>query len=55
VARREDVACSCGTVSPCQTFLTLTDPEATGSCGDPNAVCQDLGNISLDCDFFCGS
>jgi hypothetical protein len=55
VARREDVECSCGKVSPCQTFLTLTDPEATGTCGDPNAACQDLGNIFLDCDFFCGS
>ncbi|HEX4966361.1 MAG TPA: Ig-like domain-containing protein [Thermoanaerobaculia bacterium] len=55
VARREDVECSCGRVSPCQGFLTLTDPEAAGSCGDPNAACQELGNVSLSCDFFCGS
>jgi hypothetical protein len=55
VARREDVECACGTVSPCQTVLNLTDPEAAGSCGDPNAACQDLGDVFLDCDFFCGS
>lgn len=54
VARREDVECTCATVSPCQASLALTDPEAVGSCGDANAACQDLGNVFLDCDFFCG-
>ncbi|MBW8874728.1 MAG: hypothetical protein JF614_07160 [Acidobacteria bacterium] len=55
VARREDVACSCGTVSSCHAFLAVTDPEASGACGDPAAACQDLGTLNLNCDFFCGS
>ncbi|MFY9826791.1 MAG: Ig-like domain-containing protein [Thermoanaerobaculia bacterium] len=55
VARRDDVVCSCGGVSSCHAFLALTDPDAAGACGDPAAACQDLGNLSLSCDFFCGS
>jgi hypothetical protein len=54
VARREDVACTCGRISPCQTSLALTDPDAAGSCGAPGAACQDVGNVFLSCNFFCG-
>lgn len=32
----------------------LTHPGAAGTCGDPNALCQDLGEVQMSCDFFCG-
>lgn len=52
--RKEDFECFCGHVTPCETDLALSDPAASGVCGDPNAVCQDLGDVTMQCDFFCG-
>jgi len=54
-ARREDLECTCSRVSPCEAFLAVTDPGAAGTCGGPDSSCQDLGDVQLQCDFFCGS
>ncbi len=53
-ARKEDLECTCGPVSSCQAFLTVTDPGAAGTCGGSGSSCQELGDVQLQCDFFCG-
>jgi hypothetical protein len=55
VARKEDVECACGALSACEASLSVTDPGASGMCGEPGASCQDLGDVNVQCDFFCGS
>jgi hypothetical protein len=54
-ARREDFECYCGRVSPCEARLAVSDPGAAGTCGAPGSTCQDLGDVQLQCDLFCGS
>lgn len=53
--RKEDLACSCGGTAFCDARFAVTDPDASGACGLPGAACQDLGELTMDCDFFCGS
>lgn len=53
--RRDPVECYCGRTPPCEATLAVTDPAASGGCGDPGAACQDLGTVEMQCDFFCGS
>jgi hypothetical protein len=56
--RRQDLVCSACSkdLGTCKSSaLQLGDTAATGTCSDPNAACQDLGNVTLSCDFFCGS
>jgi hypothetical protein len=54
VLRREDFVCS-GMTSACHGQIELTDPSASGVCGDPTPACQDLGAVTLKCNFFGGS
>ncbi len=53
--RDEAVECVCGGTAICEGGLFLVSPDATGSCGDPLAQCEDVGTVQLDCDLFCGS
>jgi hypothetical protein len=50
LVRRDALACSATTLNDCHTpQLQLTDPAATGACGDPAARCQDLGSVPVSC------
>lgn len=53
--RRDEVPCSCGSTAFCEAPIELTDPNAAGICSDPAPACEDLGQITMSCDFFCGS
>jgi hypothetical protein len=44
-----------GTRGCTSSTLQLTDPNASGQCADPAPSCQDLGTITLTCNFFAGS
>jgi hypothetical protein len=52
--RKQDFICNSIT-GACGTTIGLTDPFASGQCADPAPACQDLGAVSLTCDFFGGS
>ena len=52
--RKEGLDC-CGQPATCETTIVGSDPGSTGRCGEPDVVCEDLGQVDLWCDFFCGS
>ncbi|MFN7960816.1 MAG: Ig-like domain-containing protein [Thermoanaerobaculia bacterium] len=53
--RDEAVECDCGLIATCETFLSVGDPNAHGLCSDAAPSCQEMGNIELQCNLFCGS
>lgn len=55
-ARREDLECAaCSLITACEVQLMVTDPGAAGICGGAGASCQDVGEMYMQCDFYCGS
>jgi len=55
VLRKDGVACGDSQVATCQAGLVLSDPTASGACGAAGSNCQDLGEVTLFCNFFGGS
>lgn len=53
--RREDVVCDDGSIVRCEAGFARFDPAIVDRCGDPGAVCEDLGRVTFFCDFFGGS
>jgi Big-like domain-containing protein len=53
--RKDGVACGGSHVAKCQAGLFLSDPAASGACGAAGSNCQDLGEVTLFCNFFGGS
>lgn len=53
--RREDVLCDDGSRSFCEGVAVHNDSSTVDHCGDPGAECEDIGTVTMFCDFFGGS
>lgn len=55
VARREDLLCDDGSPAYCEASLATFDDTIASVCSDSAPVCEDVGTVTMYCDFFGGS
>ncbi len=55
LARREDLECDGGGSAICETGFASFDDSITAICTESSPVCEELGTVTIFCDFFGGS